>query len=445
MRIGYCSPFNPIKSGISDFSEELIGALKKYADIIVFSPVKPSNLQSEPNLEIHMINELDNQELRESLDIIVYHIGNNPAAHEEIFEMLQKYPGVVELHEIGLHHFFADKYFFRGGKEKYLEAVEYCHGQRGVQIAQAFFDGTGAPPWEEHGLDMCMARFVIDPARAIITHSETAKQMVLGIRNDMPIKKIMLHAEADSSDYEALKLKSRTQLGLPSNRIIFGSFGFVSEAKRIIPIMDALTKLKEKTENFTFLIVGENITKIDFLSEAQKRGLSDNVHFTGFTSLDEFKKYIAACDVCLNLRYPTQGETSASMHRMLGMGKPIIVTDIGSFGDYPDDVVLKVRYDSNEVNDIYEALLSLIKDSRGLKERKKKAYEYAVQNCDLDRNAKEYINFLLQILYSSWQEEHIDTLIDHLTELGLAEDSFVQHLENELNDVLNILEDDRSR
>lgn len=38
MKIGYCSPFNPIKSGISDFSEELVPVLTTEAEVVVFSP-----------------------------------------------------------------------------------------------------------------------------------------------------------------------------------------------------------------------------------------------------------------------------------------------------------------------------------------------------------------------------------------------------------------------
>lgn len=440
MRIGYCSPFNPMKSGISDFSEELISVLAKYAEVVVFSPVKPSNIQEGHNLEIHLLRELDNEELRGSLDIIVYHVGNNPVYHGEIVDMLEKYPGVVEIHEIGLHHLFADRFFVKQGKEEYLKAVRYCHGQRGGEIAQAFFEGKSGTPWDEHGLDMCMARCVIEPARAVITHSEMAKQMVLGIRNDMPITKILLHAEVDSKDYDTLRTEARKKLNIMAKRIVFGAFGFVPEAKRIIPIFDALVMLRKKTKDFTFLVVGENLTNIDFVTEAQKRGLDKNVIITDFVPLEQLKLYMAACDFCLNLRYPTQGETSASVHRMLGMGKPIVVTDIGSFSEYPDDIVLKVRYDENEVNDIYEALQILLNNSSELDDRKKKAYEYAKEYCELDKNAKRYVHFLLQILYNSWSKEHTDTLIDRITELGLAEEEYVNHMEERLTNVLECLE-----
>ena len=46
--------------------------------------------------------------------------------------------------------------------------------------------------------------------------------------------------------------------------------------------------------------------------------LEKEILVTGYTTIDQFKLYMGACDICFNLRYPTQGESSASLHRMLG-------------------------------------------------------------------------------------------------------------------------------
>ena len=58
---------------------------------------------------------------------------------------------------------------------------------------------------------------------------------------------------------------------------------------------------------------------------------------------------MAACDVLVNLRYPTMGETSGSVIRALSLGKPLLVSDVGWFAELPDDVVLKVPVDELEV------------------------------------------------------------------------------------------------
>lgn len=428
MRIGYCSPFNPIKSGISDFSEELVFALAKYMEVIVFAPVMPSKKEILDSFEVHKLSELDNADLRKSLDQIVYHIGNNEKYHGEIVDMLEKYPGIVELHEIGLHHLAAARILEKKGKDAYLQMVSYCHGARGVKIAQDFFYGIAGAPWNDHALDMCMARPYIEQATGVIAHTEMVKQMALGIRKDVPIVNINLHAIDIIDDPGKFQIKCRETLGLPLDQCIIGSFGFATSAKRIIPTLNALERIKKHNNSFLYVLVGQVEKNINIRHELTDRGLDKNVLVTGFTSLDEFKLYMGACDFCLNLRYPTQGESSGSLHRMFGMGKTAIVTDVGTFSDYPDDVVLKVRYDDHEVDDIYNAVMALVKKKKELKMRSEAALKYAKKHCDINKNAELYTYFFEQVKNGTWQPEYEDTVIAELCELGLTNDDYTRDL-----------------
>lgn len=428
MRIGYCSPFNPMKSGISDFSEELVFALAEHVEIVIFSPVKPHKKELWNRFEIHKLSELDDETVRSSLDLIVYHIGNNVNYHGEIVDMLAKYPGIAELHELGLHHLAAARTLETKGKESYMEMVRYCHGERGIKIAQTFFDGNSGAPWNDHAIDMCMARPYIEQAKGVIVHAEMIKQMVLGIRSNIPITNIMLHSLDMVQDSKQFQVECRTKLKLDHKLLIMGSFGFATSAKRILPTLDALAKLKKKQDKFLYVLVGEVEKDIAIKKELEVRNLTENVIVTGFASLEDFKLYMGACDFCFNLRYPTQGESSASLHRMLGMGKPAIVTDIGTFGDYPDDVVLKVRYDDNEVEDIYQAVSLLIKDQKELKQRGEKALQFAREHCDLTKNAKIYADFFRQVQEGTWQSDYEDTVITRLCELGLTDRFYLEHI-----------------
>ena len=68
---------------------------------------------------------------------------------------------------------------------------------------------------------------------------------------------------------------------------------------------------------------------------AEELGVADRVHITGFLDFDEFAAAIAACDLCLNLRYPTAGETSAALLRTLALGRPTVVSDYAQFAELP--------------------------------------------------------------------------------------------------------------
>lgn len=432
MRIGYCSPFNPMKSGISDFSEELVFALAKHMEVVIFSPEKPSKKEIIESFETHILSDLHDMKLRNSLDHIVYHIGNNAIYHGEIVEMLEKYPGIVEIHEIGLHHLAAARTLEKEGRNSYIEMARYCHGERGVRIVQDFFEGLAGAPWDLHALDMCMARPYIEQATGIIVHAENAKQMVLGIRNDVPIINIMLHSMDITDAPDKLRVESRKQKNLPLDKLIMGAFGFATSAKRIIPTLDALARFKKVKKDFLYILVGEVEKDIAIQKELATRNLEENVMVTGFVSLEDFKLYMGACDFCMNLRYPTQGESSASLHRMMGMGKTAIVTDVGTFATYPDEVVLKVHHDLREVNDIYNAMTILIEKKDELKKRSKAALEFAKAHCDLEKNAIMYAEFFHQIQNHNWQAEYEDILITRLCELGLTDESYVESIYQKL-------------
>lgn len=428
MKIGYCSPFNPMKSGISDFSEELVFALAKYAEIVIFSPVLPEKRDILETFEVHPLSDLDQPEIRENLDHIVYHVGNNINYHGAIVEMLEKYPGIVELHELGLHHLAAARTLEAQGRESYLDMVRYCHGERGIKIAQAFFDGNAGAPWNDHALDMCMARPYIEQATGVIVHAEMIKQMVLGICPQVPIVNIILHSQDITDDPEKLRKDCRKKLNLPEKKLVMGSFGFATSAKRILPTLDALAQLKEDGQDFLYILVGEVEKGITLKKELEARNLEDRVVATGFTTLEVFKDYLGACDFCINLRYPTQGESSASLHRMFGMGKPAIVTDIGTFADYPDDVVLKVRYDQHEVEDIYQAIIRLSPQKNELRQRSETSIQFAKEYCDLSKNAERYAAFLQQVKDGNWQADYEDELITRLCEVGLTDEDYLRHV-----------------
>jgi hypothetical protein len=96
---------------------------------------------------------------------------------------------------------------------------------------------------------------------------------------------------------------------------------------------------------------------------------------------------MAACDVLVNLRYPTMGETSGSVIRGLSLGKPMIVSDVGWFAELPDDVALKIPVDEYEVPTLAAALELVTQRHEQLGAR---ALEFVAVEHDLGRSADAY-------------------------------------------------------
>lgn len=422
MRIAYFSPFSPDKSGISDFSEELLPELAKHAKIDLYSN-KPLEKREITNaFKVLNMNEYD----RNSYDFSIFQIGNSYQFHKDIVEMFMKYPDILELHDISLHHYLAEGTFPDKNFDKYIEIMKYCHGKEGEKIARKFANGEFTESWEEQSAKFTVNKHLIDKAKAVIVHSDYAKQVVKGVRPDVPVVNIPLHTPEIIEDYDSHKEMCKKKIGVKKEVLTLGSFGYATDRKRIPSIIGALSIFKKETnKDFKYYIVGE-VGNLDIEKMVKHYHLEENVVVTGFTSLEEFKMYMGACDICFNLRYPTQGESSASLHRIFGLGKPVLITAVGSFEEYSENLIIKIRHDSHEVWDIVEALKRLTAEKTEIKKRCQKAYEFAKENCDLVRNANKYADFLHHIAANSYQDDYIEHYLDKLQSLDLLDEFYIR-------------------
>ena len=73
MKIAYFSPLNPIKSGISDYSEDLLIYLMEKADIDIYvSGFYPRNGFITKNFNIYDIDSFDTNKLKNPYDCSFY-------------------------------------------------------------------------------------------------------------------------------------------------------------------------------------------------------------------------------------------------------------------------------------------------------------------------------------------------------------------------------------
>ncbi len=436
MKIAYFSPFNPLKSGISDFSEELVVMIKKYADIDIFvDGYKVENCKISDEFDIYNIKDYYKEEVRKKYDVAVFHVGNNLDYHYEIIKAFFEFGGILELHDLSIHNLVERLTFDKlKSPEKYIEIMKYCHGGKGEKAARDFIEGKANPPWaSDNSLKFTLNKFLVDKACAVIVHSDMAKQMICAVSPNVPVITINLHVEKIYKDnFLEYKKVCRKKLGLDEDMLIMGAFGYATKTKRIIETLEALGRYKKnKSDKFKYLIVGK-VAGIDVDGKISEYGLEENVIVTGFTELEDFKTYMGACDFCFNLRYPTQGETSGSLHRMLGMGKPSLVSRVGSFEEYPDDIVIKVRYDDNEVDDIYNNICELTEKDNEIFKRGKKAVLFADQYCNIDENAKKYVKFFEDICNGSYQDDYVDYCVGKMFSLGIVDNEYIRHISGKI-------------
>lgn len=128
----------------------------------------------------------------------------------------------------------------------------------------------------------------------------------------------------------------RARYGVPDDAIVFGVFGGLTPEKRIPQVLRAFRALLPYAPEARLLFTGAPAAHYDIAADVAALGLEDRVTLAGYLESDaELTRYIAACDVSLNLRWPTARETSGPWLRALAAGIATVITDLVHLGGVP--------------------------------------------------------------------------------------------------------------
>jgi glycosyltransferase involved in cell wall biosynthesis len=325
VKVAYYSPLPPSRSGIADYSALLLPALRQRVDEVVLA--RPGKR-------------------RPQADVSLYHIGNDPDAHGWIVDALRAQPGVVVLHEFVLHHLISGITLGRRNAQAYLEAMERELGVVGRLIALGVADNLLPLLWETQPERFPLAGTVLDLAQGVIVHSGYVEASVRETGYDGPLWRIP-HPAWPSRPVEPADVH-----GEP----LVGCFGNLNINKRIPQLLEAFALLRKRRPGARLLLAGAAAERFDLGRRLERSDLGDSLVREEYLPEERLWSLLAACDVLVNLRSPTMGETSGSAIRGLSLGKAMLVSDVGWFAELPDDVALKIPVDEFEVPTIAAAL-----------------------------------------------------------------------------------------
>ena len=386
LRLAYFSPLPPARSGIADYSQELLPHLAEVADVTVFVEhlAETSRLSS---LKLSLLPVAAYAEKRWQYDMALYQMGNS-AFHAAIYETALRYPGIVVLHEHGLHHFVTSQTLDRGRPAAYAREMGYALGAAGLQTAREVGIHLRLPPFFETPL----TDRLLDRSLGVMVHSRSAQEELLR-------RSPALHVAAVPAPIRAYPSTGRrAELGLPDGAVLFASFGLVTPEKQIGRALRAFADLRTKVPNAFYLIVGDwEPAGVDLPALVRELALEDAVVQTGFAAnLGAFVDWIAAADVVINLRLPTQGEASATALRALAAGRPIVVFAHGWYAELPDDVCVKVQPGDDDA--LLAAFTELAEQPRLRERLGLRAAAYAAQVHSPDKTAAAYVGFVEGVL-----------------------------------------------
>ncbi|MBN2134942.1 MAG: glycosyltransferase [Acidobacteria bacterium] len=384
MRVAYFTPLQPVKSGISDYNEDLIPALVEAGVELDFfyENEKPDNPFIVKNCRSHKHTEFPALYKNGKYDLTVYHIGNH-RFHDYIYEYLFDYPGVLVLHDFFLHHARLAKYVETGNLNGYIEEMKPEGNER---IARIIAAGMGG---ELLYYLFPLNRRVIGASKHIIMHNTF---FLNRITQDYPGKGVsFIPHNAKPRRIPKSKVREiRRKAGIPEDAVVIASFGFMNEAKKIGLISQVLGRLLPEFDNLYYLICGEDKEGVVRGSYFNFPVIRDRVKVSGYISgLEEFTAYMEASDIVINLRFPSAGETSGTMIRSMAQGKPVIVYDLPTLTDTPAEALVRVPL-TNEFNGLYTSLQKLVSNPSERIRIGSNARAYVKQELDLKRNAALY-------------------------------------------------------
>jgi glycosyltransferase involved in cell wall biosynthesis len=325
MRVAYYSPMPPSRSGIADYSALLLPALReRVEEVVVAEPGKRAP----------------------RADVALYHVGNDPDAHGWIVDALRERPGVVVLHEYVLHHLIAGITIGRGDGRAYLDAMERELGVAGRLLGLGVLDNLLPLLWETQPERFPLAGTILDRAQGLIVHSRFVEERAREAGYDGALWRI---------PHPAWPTPELTRVDVRGDPLI-GCFGHLNMNKRIPQLLEAFASYRETRPGVRLLLVGSAAERFDLARRLERLGLGEGVLREDYVDEARMWSLMAACDVLVNLRFPTMGETSGSVIRGLSLGKAMILSDVGWFAELPGDVALKVPVDEYEVPTLAAAL-----------------------------------------------------------------------------------------
>jgi glycosyltransferase involved in cell wall biosynthesis len=356
VKVGFYSPLPPARTGVADYSAALLKALERRGSIRV----------NEPHGDIRL-----------------YHLGNNQL-HHRIYETALKQPGVVVLHDAVLQHFFL------GGLTEREYIAEFCHNYSdwAEDLARTLWRERARSASDPRYFEYPMLKRIAETSLGVIVHNPAAAAMVRAHHPSASVFEIphLCQAQEAPPIYEIERLRASLHIG--AETFLFGVFGFLRESKRLAAILRTFERVRRECRA-ALLIAGE-FASTDLARSLEPGLKQEGVVRIGYLEERDFALYAAAVDACINLRHPAAGETSGIAIRLMGFGKPTILTAGCETSRIPEGASLRIESGPAEEEMLREVMIWLARYPADAKAIGLRAARHIQEHHSLERAAELY-------------------------------------------------------
>lgn len=378
-RLAFVSPLPPERTGIADYSAELLPALAEYYDIeLVVAQEKVDFPWANRHGKVHDVAWL--RAHASEIDRVVYQMGNSPF-HRHMIALLEEIPGTVVQHDFYLSGLMSWRELHGGELHAWTQALYESHGYSAVR--DRYRDA------EETKQRYPVNWPILKHAQGLIVHSDYS----------IDLGRQWYGSEA-SADWDVIphlrspakavdKLAARKKLGIDTDDFVICSFGFLDGSKlnhRLLKVWLEAAQAQDKRCRLVF--VGENHGGdygASLLKIIRNSAAADRISITGFASPDVFRHYLAAADVAVQLRTSSRGETSGTVLDCMNHGLPVIVNANGSMAELDRQAVwmLPDEFADAELEEALQTLWGNAERRRTVGERAQRVIRelHAPQEC----------------------------------------------------------------
>jgi glycosyltransferase involved in cell wall biosynthesis len=359
-RIALFAPISPLRSALVDHIQGLLPYLARSFDTVLvtdgsYTPRHPL-LAADAEPRIQHIDYAAFQTKPDAFDLVIYQLGDEANLHGYMFDALHRYPGLVFLHDLVVHHAIVERTLNSGNPEAYVAEMRYCYGEQGEILAREVMSGQGGTIMDRYPL----VNRILDDSLAVVAFNGHMVDRIHEICPNLPVYQIpyafyLPDGVSDGGESETL----RRELGL-ADRPIVASFGLFNSQKRLLIALRAFRRLLHRQPDAIYLLVGAPQQQGELEQTITTLGLAGRVRPTGWLDSAEFCRYMLIADVALQLRFPHVGGTPYTPTRLLGLGVPTIVSDIAPLDDWPDDVMIRIPPETAEEEPLILAALDYL-------------------------------------------------------------------------------------
>ncbi|MBU2848916.1 glycosyltransferase [Acidithiobacillus ferriphilus] len=339
-RLAYFSSLREARSGIADYSAELLPELSRYYAIEVIVD------QEEPVTDSWV---LGNATLRSvawfeqhahHYDRILYQFGNSEY-HAHMFNLLERYPGVVVLHDFYLSGVLG---WVLASQQPSVWDRALLHAHGWPAMVERYRAENQRDIAELIAKYPCNLR-VLQQARGIIVHSDCSLRMAkqwygAELAADWSV---IPHLRVPVVDIP--RAQARTELGFTDDIFLVCAFGLLGETKLNHTLIEAwASSALAKNPRCRLVFVGKLPDGGSYGDQLRRllKSIQGHITITGWADGATYKRYLAAADLAVQLRTQSRGETSGTVLDCMNYGLPTIVNANGSMADLPSNVVYRL-------------------------------------------------------------------------------------------------------